>query len=513
MADLFRRVLRSVVFALALGAVNRAAAVYTFTNLGEVTTVSNDGCNVTVTLNGNIVNWSYSIPGVSGSTGYGAWLASTTGNGGPYGVAVFDKSAVTTLTASGSFTATAGLWYQIAARKNTNNNSNVYDVIGYFQVGVTQSPVYKVTISVFNGRDVPVTYVVQQGGVTIGQVTLQPGTGISQTTTTPNGDPVDVLESVPNIAKDGDAWRKVDGAVHTQKVGGVTPTSVPPGGSSPPAVPIKQAPDVPTQTATNPAPGAKPVWTPVVVNNNPTAQTDLLTNAVYREGVDKTVQSAKQLTDRHEDALKANPAAGAAEGLGSSAGSQVAAIYGAAPGAPAINTTAGQPALFVTMPAKFGGATFNFDPFTNDRFSAVCGWFRSATLWLAVILLGAWVWKELGAWTRGLAGIRQAQGNAVVGGTGAQATALIAAAAITVAVIVAVVALLGWTFGEVGISVIKTTVSSNPLVSIPTGVLWMLDKLFPVSTLIVCALARVTFNMYAAPLFATCSAVIRFIVP
>lgn len=410
---------------------------------------------------------------------------------------------------TGTITVASGQWCYVADHLPTSP----FTRLGFHYQEILFSPsTFKVTVSLFNSRDVAVTYKVMQGATEIGSVTLQPGTGLIQTFTTPSADPVTVLELVPDLAKDGDAWVVVDGATHTSTVGTATPASVPSGGSNPPAVPISQAPDVPTNTSPNVAPAAKPVWKNVTVNSDPANQTDLLTNSVYREGVDKIVQPAKDYFDKHQAALDANPASGAAASAGVSAGSAVAALFPSAPAA-SITASASAPTLTVAMPAKFGGATFDFNPFASDRFASICTWFRTATAWLCLVTLGVWIWSHLGEWVRGFSTIRQATGNPVVGGTGAQATALVAAGLMTVAVVTALAALLSWSFGDITIISIRSMAGTNPLAAMPAAVLWMLDQLFPVVTMVTCFIARLTFNMYAAPLFATCSAVVRFIVP
>lgn len=199
---------------------------------------------------------------------------------------------------------------------------------------------------------------------------------------------------------------------------------------------------------------------------------------------------------------------------GAGAGEEAAALFGDAPtGLPYTVGSGTKPDLTVEMPAAFGGGTFDFDPFRGDRMGVIAAWFRSALAWLAIVILGAWVWSQLGEWVRGISTLPQARGNAVIGGAGAQATALVAAGLMTTAIVVAITAILSWSFGELTIPSLISTALSNPVSAMPAGVLWMLDQIFPVGTLVVCLCARLSFNIYAAGLFASCAAVIRFIVP
>jgi len=143
----------------------------------------------------------------------------------------------------------------------------------------------------------------------------------------------------------------------------------------------------------------------------------------------------------------------------------------------------------------------------------VIDWVRAAIAWLVVVSFGVWASGAVAEWTRGASQIRQAQGNAVVGGTGAQATALVAAAAITVALSTFIVALMGWLGGDLGFSAIVSALVANPMSGAPGAVAWMLDRCFPVSMIVAALVARVSWNLYAAKIFAVAMSVVRFIVP
>lgn len=233
----------------------------------------------------------------------------------------------------------------------------------------------------------------------------------------------------------------------------------------------------------------------------------------------KSVDAVRGAIDAEAQAqakvVAANPTADKMRTDGQAAGSEIAGKYGAAPAA--VNYTSGVQAsavdFSVELPATFGGAVFDLDPFRADRLGPVCDWLRKAIEWAAWIALGALVWKEIGEFTRGLATIRQAQGNAAVGGTGAQATALVAAGIMTTAIVVATTGLMSWAFGDATFAKLASVQAANPLIGIPAKVLWFLDQVFPVATLLLCFVARISFRFYGTTLFATCSAVIRFVVP
>jgi hypothetical protein len=170
-------------------------------------------------------------------------------------------------------------------------------------------------------------------------------------------------------------------------------------------------------------------------------------------------------------------------------------------------------ALKVQFPAAFGGATVDLNPFSHSGLLTVAHWFREACRWLALVLLGVYLWQEMGTMVQGFSTMRQAQGNAVLGGTGAQATALVAAGLITAAVVVAMTALMSWSFGELSFAAVSAVASTSPMIGLPAAAVGMLSEVLPVSTIIGCALARYSFKFYATGLFATCAAVVRFVVP
>lgn len=168
--------------------------------------------------------------------------------------------------------------------------------------------------------------------------------------------------------------------------------------------------------------------------------------------------------------------------------------------------------LSVTMPVSFGGGVFDFNPFTEDRLGTPVAWFRAACQWLAYALLAVWLWNQIGVWVRGVSVVPQAKGNPVLAGTGAQGTALLAAAGITLAVVVALTALLGFTFDSMNPLSLLTGVSDSPFAALPGGAYWMLNQLLPVSTLLSCFLAKVSFNVYAPFTYSVCAAVVRFLI-
>lgn len=168
--------------------------------------------------------------------------------------------------------------------------------------------------------------------------------------------------------------------------------------------------------------------------------------------------------------------------------------------------------LTVHFPAMLSGAVIDLNPFRTDRLSGVAGWFKGAVAWLAVATLGIWIWKELETSAFRISQGQQARGNTVAG-TGGQITALIAASAITVVVVTSTAALLSWSFGEISFSAIKGLLGTNPLSTLATGSLWMVNQILPASTIVTCLLARLSWRFYNVPLLAASLAVVRFVIP
>jgi len=225
---------------------------------------------------------------------------------------------------------------------------------------------------------------------------------------------------------------------------------------------------------------------------------------------------AEQAEGRRLTAITdAAAAVSAATTAGATASTAARALFATAPSALGYTPVAAgsAPLLSVTFPAAFGGAVFDLNPFSEGRLGGVATWFRQAMAWLTIVLLGAWVWKQV-SWTAYVANsAQQAKGNPIVAGTGAQGTAFIAAGVMTVAVMAMMTALVAWSFNDINLSVFVTTAGSNPLTGMASGALWMLDRMWPVATMITAVVARMTFHMYSTPLWVGCLAVCRFVVP
>ncbi|MBL9214402.1 MAG: hypothetical protein JNG83_02890 [Opitutaceae bacterium] len=208
----------------------------------------------------------------------------------------------------------------------------------------------------------------------------------------------------------------------------------------------------------------------------------------------------------------------AAASAGATAASTTSALFPTLPTSTGytIPTAGDGEFMKIAIPASFGGGEsveVDFNPFKPERMGPVAAWFKIAMEWAVLIAFASWLSVELGSWMRGLSTLQQAKGNTVAAGTGAQATALVAATAITVAVVTAVTALLAWSFGGIDVPLLVGKITVNPVATMSANVLWFLQQFLPIETILACALSRMTFPLYAATVFSTCMSVVRFIVP
>lgn len=227
-----------------------------------------------------------------------------------------------------------------------------------------------------------------------------------------------------------------------------------------------------------------------------------------------TRDEAKDAKDA-EDVAAAATATAAGNTQGAAAGAVEKGLIGAAQPNVASAPSAGDYAsvMVITMPAAFGGKTINFNPMSNSTFAAIVHAFRSALAALVLALLAKGLWKDVGEWVRGFSTVQQAKGNPVLAGTGAQATGLVAAGVMTVAIVTALTGIMGWSFGDITFDMLRSVSTVHPFVTMPANVYGLLSEVFPIQTIWLALFARVSFGIYAASLFAACAAVIRFVVP
>jgi hypothetical protein len=174
------------------------------------------------------------------------------------------------------------------------------------------------------------------------------------------------------------------------------------------------------------------------------------------------------------------------------------------------------PNLTVTLPSRFGGATIDFNPFESARFANIALWFKTAMEWLTLGLFASYCWKSFREMTMVFGNVQQARGNPVVGGTGAQATALLAAGAISVAVATALVALIGGVNSGVASLVATFWATNSPNGSLPSlvpGALWMVGQVLPYGVMLSAFVGRILWDEFSTKILVICMATVRFITP
>lgn len=239
------------------------------------------------------------------------WVAAPTGNPGDTGVTFSGRTSngsrsarliVQTSNATSPSPTASGV--AVGATQIVPNSSGSYrsfyiyvtdgvaTVWGPFGPYNLNSPdAFKVTLKLFNDRDYPVKYKLVQNGSVVGEITLGPRQGIIQQFTVPEGSDITVTSNVEGITQNDDGtWYEVPGAVTSVPVGNpVTPTNTGTG-ATPPITDIPPAPKLPSSNTSTPSAPTRPVWKSTPTNNDPANQTDLLTNTVFREGVEKITE-------------------------------------------------------------------------------------------------------------------------------------------------------------------------------------------------------------------------------
>lgn len=172
-----------------------------------------------------------------------------------------------------------------------------------------------------------------------------------------------------------------------------------------------------------------------------------------------------------------------------------------------------EPSFEVDMPDLFGGMTIDFNPFRSDRMGPLAAWLRMAMGWVTLVTLAGWLATQLKADVQAMYTAPQAKGNTIAAGTGGQATAAAAAGLITAAVITATVALMSWAYGDISFASLTTVLGTNPVSTLASGVVWCIDQVLPIATVLSALLARVAYPLYAMYVYAGVATVIRWVVP
>lgn len=159
------------------------------------------------------------------------------------------------------------------------------------------------------------------------------------------------------------------------------------------------------------------------------------------------------------------------------------------------------------------GRDIDVNPFRSDRFGGIASFIRAAAEWLCVVGFGLWCFQQLPPMLQAMTGARQATGNAVIGGTGGQATALIAAAGITAAIAVGLVSVMAFAGQDFGAGSLLTVIGVNPLEGIPGAVAYCIDQVVPMSAVIGYMVGRLVWGFAGTAAVLGVASIVRFIVP
>lgn len=227
------------------------------------------------------------------------------------------------------------------------------------------------------------------------------------------------------------------------------------------------------------------------------------------------LQALRNYADAVEALKDGNPTQAAWSSGGAAAGAGFVDLVGGVPSA-ASSLPSGEAfadAFKIAIPFGGSAAVVNVNPLSNESMAAVVAWFRAATGWAVLLALARYMWGYIFEFVVGASAANQAKGNALAWGTGEQATAMIAAGALTVAVTTGVTALLSWAFSGLSAGMITSLAASSVMDGMPGVALGFLNAVFPVSTIVTAALTRAVFPMYAASIYGAMASAIRFVVP
>jgi hypothetical protein len=313
------------------------------------------------------------------------------------------------------------------------------------------------------------------------------------------------------------ALENCQGTITPKPIEEAAPTPGKPNPNDPngPPIPADQTPtNGPTSPSTDSSGGTVtgPLW------SSPPSD-GVLTDGVYKEGVNSIVSELRALNDKSgiwggSDPIRSaisdayGSGAGSTDGNGNGNGSgqaadQVAEAMDEGPQLPQVSLPSGSGAGLAIAGAY--GVNINLDPASSTLISSLAGFLKQFITWVAGLSFAWWCWGEFDRVVRDLIHSQQAKGNALIGGTGAQATALVAAAAITGILIL--VPLAFWAIASYDIT--PVTSASGPA----SIALYLLFFFIPVPFLLSLIFSAFVVRKAALVLVASTATLIRFIVP
>lgn len=477
-----------------------------------------------------------SITGTAtGAKGGNAYNISVTS--GPATATINPTTGVYTITATGQGDIAYKVW--ISAGGSYSKSPDVYGG-GNVQAGYH----YHVQIPA-NNSPYQVEWTIKQGGVVIKTYLQAPGQGARGEVLElgANNGVVTKQSRIIGVVKDGVSLvEDPNGSVINPIVEETlpdnsptpTPTPKPPVGSTPTVTTVNNANNNPTTNVSN----TSNVW-----SATGGAAADTLTNATFREGVDKmtfkwsdfftkaqdafdiTVPATEDMGDvakKQLDSLDNVPTAGEMQIEGESEKTKaiasvdnininigVAATPSAGAGSLALSGGPTYSQLTTKVSELYVAAVVGLNP--------IFAFIKSIVRWAATVMYCFFVMRELNEKLRTSMLLPQAKGNAAVGGTGGQITSLAAAASISVVLLTLPLAL--WSAYNTPWSTVGTSIASVAAAPINTGLTavdWALSFLalvLPLDLLLILPPLIITVKKAGWAVILGVAAVVRFIVP
>lgn len=210
--------------------------------------------------------------------------------------------------------------------------------------------------------------------------------------------------------------------------------------------------------------------------------------------------------DRTADTTAANSAYATAQAQGASARTSAEGSVSAYATPTVAPVAPGSQSFQIVVP---GITTFDLDPASDPTVSALISWMRGLMAWGISLSFIWWAWGEFRQLMLTAVMLPQAKGNPVVGGTGGQITALVAAAAISVI-------LLALPASFFALSSFGSGIAQNPFASPTTPVskaLYLFYLFFPVDVIVAAITAAFVVRKGGVVILTGVAAAVRFIIP
>lgn len=447
---------------------------------------------------------------VSGQSFTGTASGAQAGN--PYNISIISgpgSAAINATTGAYSITATGGglIHYKVwiseggGYSRSADAESNV---------AAAASKKVKVTIPANNGK-YPVLYKLYQDGAEIGSYLQAPGAiaHIVVIDVGANDGPVTMKSYTSGITvDDGVIVEDVNGVVEETSKTVITPSTDPQTVTPDPAQKVVKPGD-----SVSKLPRTKVVWGASGQSDSPSAQTDIVTNKTYREGVEKQLEKPNielDLADNRPTTSDMQSAGQAAKDQAEHSLDTVGTTIG-------VGTPPSDDATGFNVAGQYSTMIANAWQQAVIGVSPAVAWLKALIRWAIAILYCMWVYKEIEHKLVTSMMLPQAKGNPVLGGTGAQLTGLAAAGLITVALLTVPVLL--WSAYTTPWESVGDALSSIPSAPITTSVesvnvaLRWLTWCLPVDMLLAIPALVVTTKKAGWAIILGVAAVIRFIVP